>query len=114
MARRKKKKKEVDWLIRVNRNEATGELLNSWLKSFDPDAEEGRGLLETTDDRDEAMVFSSMEEAELTWFAQSTVAPTRTDGKPNRPLSAWTIEIRPKEKESGMPWGAHGRRVGQV
>ncbi len=55
----------------------------SWLKSYDPDAYDGRGSATWTFDTEAAMAC---------WRTVSTVRPTRPDGQPNRPLTAATIE----------------------
>jgi|SRR5215831_4915616 len=79
----------------------SGELLNDpvWLKSYDPDIHaEGApyptGMIETTDDPLEAMKFDSKREAMECWNTQSTVVPYRPDGRPNKPLTAFTVEIK--------------------
>jgi len=70
-----------------------------WIKSYDPnyvwpDGYDG-GLLVTTNNPEEAIGFSDGVEAAQFW---QTVAPApydvRPDGKPNRPLTAFTVEIR--------------------
>lgn len=66
-----------------------------WLKSYDPDAREGRGEVVGTRLREEALVFADPGQALACWRRASTVMPLRPDGKPNRPLSAFTVEILP-------------------
>jgi hypothetical protein len=62
-----------------------------FLRSYDPDAHGGRGYIETTYTLKLAMRFDSpMEPFEL-WKKQSTVLPLRPDGKPNRPLTAFSM-----------------------
>jgi hypothetical protein len=64
------------------------------LASYDPDYENGRGLVGSTDDPAEAMLFPDMVSAWNEWKRPSTVHPIRlTDGKPNRPMSAFTITV---------------------
>jgi hypothetical protein len=65
------------------------------VQSFDPDAHDGRGDLRVTDDRQKALSFGSPGEALRFWKKQSTVRPLRSDGEPNRPLTAWTMGIEP-------------------
>ena len=55
------------------------------------------GVVEVTQDIDKAHLFASMEEAMETWRRQSKAVPLRPDGKPNRPLTAFTVEVIPKE-----------------
>jgi len=69
--------------------------INRWLVSFDPDAFQGRGHIDLTDDASKAQRFADASSALATWKQPSTVVPFRIDGKPNRPLSAYTVEVRP-------------------
>ena len=63
-----------------------------WLKHYDPSdcLVTDRIVLETTDREDEARTFSIGIEAIECW---RTAVGFRPDGKPNRPLTAWTVEI---------------------
>lgn len=66
----------------------------SYVQSFDVDANDGRGDLVVTFDKKNAKQFDNGGEAVEFWRQQSTVHPIReTDGKPNRPLTAYTISI---------------------
>jgi len=49
-------------------------------------------VLETTDDKDKARRYLSQIDA---WDTVRLQAGLRPDGKPNRPLTAWTVEISP-------------------
>jgi hypothetical protein len=71
---------------------AAGNVKTSWLKSFDPDAHRGRGAIVMTQDRKQAMRFDSFAAVMECWKTQSAVQPLRDDGKPNRPLTAYTIQ----------------------
>lgn len=71
------------------------EPVRTYLKAFDADADGGRGRIEPTTNPDEAMRFDTANEALALWRTPSRVVPTRTDGKPNRPLTAFSIEIVP-------------------
>jgi hypothetical protein len=55
----------------------------------------GRGILEGTRDRQKALRFDSKEKAFECWQQANGVRP---DGQPNRPLTAFTIEILPLEE----------------
>lgn len=105
-------KKKGPFGIHLGRNEATGEVINAWLKSFDPDAGEGIGYVEWTDDRSEAKVFDTVQQVHEFWTQQSTVRPLRPDGKPNRPLTVYTVDVRPLESQSGVRWGELRKRGG--
>jgi hypothetical protein len=65
-----------------------------WLKSFDHDAYDGRGYGVFTDKIQRAKRFAGKAEALAFWNTQSTVQPWRPDGRPNKPLTALTIEIK--------------------
>jgi hypothetical protein len=64
-----------------------------WLKSFDFEAFHGQGHGVFTGDSDEALRFDTKAEAMIFWRTQSRSKPWRPDGKPNRPLTALTVEI---------------------
>ena len=74
----------------------------------DPDAEDGRGVVTWTDDLATARKFASPFLAIEFWKQQSTVRPTREDGKPNRPLTAFTVVL----EQLGRPMGASDESVG--
>lgn len=66
----------------------------AWVRAYDPDAHDGRGDVVSTVDQSKAQVYPSLRACLDEWMRTSTVRPFRTDGKPNRPLSAYTIEPR--------------------
>lgn len=66
---------------------------NEWLKSFDHEAFNGRGHGVFTNRIEHAMRFPSKVHALAFWGKQSTVQPLRPDGRPNKPLTALTVEI---------------------
>lgn len=81
-------------VMRVIYTNGRGLLLEpEWVKAYDPDGMYGYGLVELTKQRDEARRFDDAAEALRCWKQTSTVRPTRDDGKPNRPLTAFTIEL---------------------
>ena len=95
---------------------AGGTPVHGFLKSFDPDAHNGRGDITFTRDASQAMKFDNGAQALECWRTQSTVRPLRPDGWPNRPLTAFTIEIVREDKAaevmaesdrpySGRIWG---------
>jgi hypothetical protein len=65
----------------------------SYVKTFDPDAYNGRGHLVATKDPNEAMMFKDLAVAHDFWRQQSRAFPTRGDGQPNRPLTAYHIQM---------------------
>lgn len=65
----------------------------TFLRSLDVDARDGLGHVEMTARADRAQRFDSPGDALRTWRSQSSVRPVRDDGKPNRPLTAFTVEV---------------------
>ena len=64
-----------------------------WLKSYDPEAFGGQGDATFTDRIADAIHFLSVAEAMQLWATQSRTCPLRPDGRPNKPLTAFTVEI---------------------
>lgn len=69
-----------------------------YLTYFDPNAHEPERLYPTgevrfTHSARRALRFATLEEALTFWRQPSTVVPVRPDGAPNRPLTAFTVEI---------------------
>jgi len=71
--------------------------VRGYVSFFDPDAHNGMGELRTTLDLDEALMFVDMEDAWEYWRTQSRVLPLRPDGKPNRPMTAFTVTVEAVE-----------------
>ena len=69
--------------------------VEGYIKTADVDAFDGRGDVTTTHEITLALKFNSTEKAMEFWRQPSTVRPVREDGKPNRPLCAFTVEIVP-------------------
>jgi len=64
-----------------------------FLESFDHDACNGHGYATFTDRVNHAKRFADHAEALAFWNKQSAVRPLRPDGRPNKPLTALTVEI---------------------
>lgn len=64
----------------------------TYLKTFDIEANGGRGSATLTNNINEAYKFKDINELFETWRKQSKKHPYRPDGKPNRPLTAYSIE----------------------
>lgn len=64
-----------------------------YLKSFDFEAHAGQGEADYTPHMAEALKFDDKGAALAFWRTQSKVRPLRADGKPNRPLTAATMEL---------------------
>jgi hypothetical protein len=71
----------------------------TYLVDCDVDAHDGRGAVLATKDRSRAKVFADAAEAFTYWKRTSRVRPRRPDGKPNRPLTAYHIEILKDDTE---------------
>jgi hypothetical protein len=66
-----------------------------YVQAINPDAHDGGGFVQLTPNSEEARIFASTLEALEYWGRQSTVRPVRDDGRPNRPGTAFTIELVP-------------------
>lgn len=66
---------------------------SGWLKDYAPEHHGGLGEIFITQDPREAMRFPSTNAAFECYRAIPRTRPVRPDGKPNRPLTAWSIEI---------------------
>jgi len=66
-----------------------------YLYRFDPEFAE-IGLVEWTRKLDEAMPVDRLEAVQM-FRTVSTTRPVRDDGEPNRPLTAFNIEISPRK-----------------
>ena len=64
-----------------------------YVKAYDPDAFNGRGHVEFTPNPKQALMFDTTMAAIDFYRQQSRVKPTRPDGRPNRPLTAWHAEV---------------------
>lgn len=67
--------------------------IGKYLEWSDPDARGGWGDSRWTDDPAKAKTFGSFMEASACWRERSSKRPVRPDGKPNRPLTAYSITI---------------------
>jgi hypothetical protein len=65
------------------------------LAKYDPDFAGGEGAVWWTADQAKAQLFASRSDALKFYQQVSTVKPYRQDGKLNRPLTAYTVEIIP-------------------
>jgi hypothetical protein len=61
------------------------------LEEYDADADDGVGRVVWTPDPNKALLFDDMLDAMGCWKQISGVVATRWDGKPNRPLTAWSV-----------------------
>lgn len=66
------------------------------------DAGDYAGNITTTDDPAKARRFRTKTAAFLYWRQESKLRPRRPDGKPNRPLTAFTVEILPADDPASV------------
>jgi hypothetical protein len=71
-----------------------------YLKSFNPEVSPVHGVV-MTDDVREAMLFRTIADVLALWNTQSATVPFRDDGKPNKPLTAFTVSPREIEPRMG-------------
>lgn len=64
-----------------------------YLKSYDPEAYEGRGDATWTNDPTDAFHFESLAELLDVWHTVPESRPVRDDGRPNKPLTSVNIEV---------------------
>lgn len=62
-----------------------------FLKEYDADVDGYNGAIEFTDSIEDAMKFADFAAVMACWKRVSNTVPVRPDGKPNRPLSAFSI-----------------------
>lgn len=72
-------------------------VVGKYLEWSDPNAKRGMGDERWTGDVSKAKQFGSFSEAMECWKAESTIRPIRPDGKPNRPLTAYSITVEKVE-----------------
>lgn len=65
----------------------------TYIMEYDIEAHDGRGEVVWTAHLDKARRWMDRESAMRDWKAQSKVRPLRPDGKPNRPLTAFTVSL---------------------
>jgi hypothetical protein len=64
-----------------------------YLKEYDPTAFDGYGDIVFTDLKKDAIIFDSFTEANVFINQMPNNRPLREDGRPNRPISAFTLEL---------------------
>ena len=76
-------------------NRAPCPVAGQYLKSFDPEAYEGRGDAITTRDEKLAMRFPDVQAVMIYMQTQPKSRPLREDGEKNRPLMAFNVHVLP-------------------
>ena len=67
--------------------------VGSYLESFDAEYAGGAGQANWTTDPDKAMKFNTPRDAVACYMRTPRARPTRADGRPNRPLTTYTVVI---------------------
>jgi hypothetical protein len=80
-------------LTGITRKPGRGSPAGMYLKAYDPEAHDGQGLADWTGKLEDALKFETATEAWNLWRTVPKSRPVRPDGKPNRPLTAFTVEI---------------------
>lgn len=70
-----------------------------YLANYDPEAHGGLGDADWTQDLDKAMRFPDQIAAFRCWTSVPRRRPTRPDGQPNKPLTAFAIEVAPVNED---------------
>jgi hypothetical protein len=78
-------------LISLANGRTDGVPVGSYLASYDPEGADGTGLVQWTRDPAQAMTFATTEAASACYRAVPYNRPLRPDGRPNRPLTLFTV-----------------------
>jgi hypothetical protein len=78
-------------LISLANGRTDGVPVGSYLASYDPEGADGNGLVRWTRDPAQAMTFATAAAASACHRAVPYNRPLRWDGKPNRPLTLFTV-----------------------
>lgn len=70
-----------------------GMINGEYLKEYNPSAFDGYGDVVFTDRKQDALTFVSFTEAKIFVNQMPKNRPLREDGRPNRPISAFTLEL---------------------
>lgn len=81
------------WGVATQGKEDAHELDGLYLQDYDLDAFDGRGTATWTPYPTRALTWPSAADAMKAWRTVSTTRPVREDGQPNRPLTAFHVEI---------------------
>lgn len=64
-----------------------------YLAAYEPEANDGHGEASWTPDADKALTFATADDAAACYLAVPRTRPLRPDGKPNRPLTMFTVAV---------------------
>lgn len=71
----------------------------TWVADVDFDGMGGRGTIVMTQDKSKAKRFDGPAEALAYYQTASKAVPLRPDGRPNRPLTAYNVQISNEDVE---------------
>jgi hypothetical protein len=78
-------------LISLANGRSDGVPVGAYLASYDPEGDGGNGVATWTRDPSQAMTFATGEAATACYRAVPFNRPLRPDGRPNRPLTMFTV-----------------------
>ena len=78
-------------LISLADGRTDGVPVGCYLASYDPEADDGNGMARWTPDPAQALTFATAEDAVACYRAVPSNRPLRPDGKPNRPLTMFSV-----------------------
>jgi hypothetical protein len=78
-------------LIGLADGRTKGVPVGSYLASYSPEGDNGNGVAQWTPDPAQAMTFATAEAATACYRAVPYNRPLRPDGKPNRPLTMFSV-----------------------
>ena len=84
------------YAIRIISGPHAGKYIKNYDAHFQPNPlkpQEYSGLVEVTSKKEDARTFENAMAAFLFWNQQSNTFPWRADGRPNKPLAAYTMQI---------------------
>lgn len=84
----------MNWVIYLIERGSDNAPVGEWLKDANVEAFNGRGECLGTLDVSEAKKFSTVQEAMRFYNKVPACRPIREDGRPNKPLTAYTVEIQ--------------------
>jgi hypothetical protein len=78
-------------LISFTDGRTEGLPVGSYLASYNPEGDGGNGVASWTRDPAQAMTFATSDAATACYRAVPLNRPLRSDGRPNRPLTRYTV-----------------------
>ena len=67
--------------------------IGDYLQAYDPEFMNGAGLATWTTNPEHALLFTTKTQAMDLWKTVPRSKPRRADGEPNRPLTAYSVEV---------------------